>query len=96
MAELRTKIKIHKYEVAKVCSSAKQKLRQAAVKITLDADRCKGCGLCVDACGKHNIKMSESLNKKGCSYAEIIDEEKCTGCGLCYQICPDLVIQIVK
>jgi len=96
MAELRTKIKVHRYEVAKVCSSAKQKLREAKVKITFDVQRCKGCGLCVDACPKHNIKMSESLNKQGSNYAEIIDEERCTGCGLCYQICPDLVIQIEK
>ena len=82
--------------MAKVCSPAKEKLRVAVVKIIFDADRCKGCGLCISACPKQNIKMSDKLNKNGHNYAEVIDEDKCTGCGLCFQMCPDLVIEIDK
>ena len=35
-------------------------------KLTFRSDACKGCGLCVDACPKHLLKLSEEIiNKKG-------------------------------
>ena len=64
------------------------------VKIKFETQECKGCGLCVDVCPKHIIKMSEIFNQMGHRYAEVSDEDKCTGCGLCFQMCPDLVIEI--
>ncbi len=65
-----------------------------AMRIKIDTERCKGCGLCVNVCPKHTLQMSESTNKSGYLYIEIIDGEECTGCGLCFQMCPDLVIEI--
>ena len=33
-----------------------------AAKITFDADRCKGCGLCAAVCPKHIDRKSTRLN----------------------------------
>ena len=66
-------------------------------KVTFATDVCKGCGLCVEACPKDIIILSnDRLNKKGHSPAEITDEEKCTGCGFCATMCPDCVIRVEK
>lgn len=63
-------------------------------KIKFNIERCKGCGLCVIACPRDNIRMSAELNKGGHKYAEIIDEANCNGCGMCFRMCPDIVIEI--
>jgi len=108
MAQAKMKSKVHKYEkdsifqkdrkmgtrVAPASSASEVAKPSTKVKIKFDIERCKGCALCVDACPRTNIRMSEKLNQKGHRYAQIIDEEKCTGCGLCYQMCPDLAIEI--
>lgn len=65
-------------------------------KVTFDADRCKGCGLCVDACPKKILIMSESLNAKGYHPAAIINEKDCIACAFCATMCPDVVIRIEK
>jgi len=33
-------------------------------KIVIDEERCKGCELCIPACPKHIIVMSEKYNKR--------------------------------
>ena len=66
------------------------------VKIIFDIEKCKGCGLCVEACPTDNIRMSKKMNNKGHHYAEIVDKDKCTGCGMCFQMCPDMAIEIEK
>ena len=63
-------------------------------KVTFDIARCKSCGLCVMACPKGALRMSEGTNQAGNSYAEMFDSEKCTGCGMCFMMCPDLAIEI--
>lgn len=62
--------------------------------IKIDAERCKGCCLCVSECPRGCIRMSEIFNKSGNSFAEVNDIENCTGCALCCQICPDMAIEI--
>ena len=64
------------------------------VNIKVDAERCKGCCLCVSECPRGLIRMSEVFNKSGNPFAEITDLEKCTGCALCCQMCPDMAIEI--
>ena len=35
-------------------------------KLTFKTDVCKGCGLCVDACPKHLLRLAtDKINKKG-------------------------------
>lgn len=66
-------------------------------KVTFREERCKGCELCVNACPKGIIKISENrLNAKGFRPAEIIDQEACIGCAFCATICPDVVIEVEK
>ena len=62
--------------------------------IKVDAERCKGCCLCVSECPRGFIRMSEIFNKSGNLFAEVADIENCTGCALCCRICPDMAIEI--
>ena len=65
-------------------------------KVTIDTDRCKGCGLCIEACPKKILVMSEELNAKGYHPAAVTDENACIACAFCAMMCPDVVIRIEK
>ena len=60
----------------------------------IERDRCKGCGLCVDACPKHVLEISEEVNTKGYFPAYQAHPEDCIHCGVCCTICPDVAITI--
>ena len=69
----------------------------AKFTITINEDRCKGCGLCARACPKQIVALSKTkINSKGYRPAEITDIEECIGCASCARTCPDAVIEIVK
>ncbi len=60
-------------------------------KLTFREERCKGCGLCVTACPKSLLRLSNTrLNQKGYTPVELTDPEKCIGCAFCATMCPDL------
>lgn len=64
-------------------------------KVTFVTDLCKGCGLCVAACPKGIVQLSQTkLNAKGHHPAEVTDSEKCIGCAFCATMCPDCVIKV--
>jgi len=65
-----------------------------AGKIIIDAERCKGCGLCVTACPKNDIVISNRSNKAGYFPAQPVNKNDCTGCAMCAIICPDAVIEV--
>ena len=66
-------------------------------KLTFDTNRCKGCGLCVEACPKGLLTIArEKINQKGHHPAEITDQEKCAGCAFCAMMCPDCVITVER
>lgn len=65
------------------------------VKITYEAERCKGCHYCVSFCPKGCIRPSGEINAKGYKLVSF-DEEACIGCGSCYTVCPDYAITIEK
>ena len=68
-------------------------------KVSFDVNRCKACGLCVEACPKKIIRLSAAeMNSKGYHPAEIAEEdkEKCIACAFCATMCPDVVIKIEK
>ncbi len=66
-------------------------------KVKFDADRCKGCSLCVSVCPKKIIALSkEKFNAKGFHPAEVIDQDKCIACGFCATMCPDCIITVEK
>ena len=67
------------------------------VKITVDEQGCKGCGLCEDACPKRIMKKrAGALNAKGFHPAGCADLEACIGCGFCAIMCPESVIIVEK
>jgi NAD-dependent dihydropyrimidine dehydrogenase PreA subunit len=53
------------------------------------SDRCKGCGLCVEACPTHSLRTAAVLNHLGYHAVEFLPGTGCTGCGLCFYACPE-------
>ena len=66
-----------------------------AGKITIDTERCKGCGLCIIVCPKSGIVISDKSNKNGFFPAEAKNSD-CTGCCLCAIICPEVAIEVSR
>lgn len=63
--------------------------------ITVDETRCKGCGLCVNACPKGIIRLAPGrINAKGYSPAELTDAAACIACAACALMCPDVAITV--
>lgn len=66
-------------------------------KVSFNQDRCKGCGLCVEACPLKIVALdSTKINKKGYNPANVVDIEKCIGCTNCATMCPDEVITVER
>ncbi len=66
-------------------------------KVTIDTERCKGCGLCTGACPKQILRIdARRINRKGHSPAEVTDESRCIGCGFCAVMCPDCAITVER
>ena len=62
--------------------------------IVLDANRCKGCELCIPACPPGVLRMSTQRNSAGYLLPELI--EGCTGCSACLLVCPDFCIDVYQ
>lgn len=56
--------------------------------VRIEADQCKGCRLCVEACPNHCIAIGSRINKLGYQHARF-ESEQCTACGLCFYVCPE-------
>ncbi|KPU46319.1 NAD(P)H-quinone oxidoreductase subunit I, chloroplastic [Oxobacter pfennigii] len=67
-------------------------------RVYFNEDKCKGCGLCRDACPKKIIVISDKLNAKGYHPATVSKEDmkECIGCASCGRMCPDVVITVEK
>ena len=65
-------------------------------KIEVDIDRCKGCELCIPACPKDVIGLSETFSGSGYYPATMVNPEPCNGCRLCAFVCPDVAITVYK
>jgi 2-oxoglutarate ferredoxin oxidoreductase subunit delta len=65
-------------------------------QVKVDARRCKSCELCVPACPKNIMVISDAKNELGFKVAICKNEADCTGCLACAQVCPDLAIEITK
>ena len=48
--------------------------------VKIDADKCVGCGGCIDLCPSIAISMIDDL--------VTIDDQLCTECGICVKVCP--------
>ena len=63
-------------------------------KVTVEKNRCKGCGLCVNTCPKQVLAMSKEINDKGYFFACPENQQACIGCRFCAFMCPDVAIRI--
>ncbi|MBN1823786.1 MAG: ferredoxin family protein [Endomicrobiales bacterium] len=66
------------------------------MKVIINAEKCKGCALCIEVCPKKSLKISENFNKSGYRPAVFIEGGECTACGFCFQMCPDVCIEVYK
>jgi len=62
-----------------------------AMKILINRQWCKGCGICVAFCRPGALE----LNSRDVESKAVWDAEKCIHCGLCELYCPDLAIEHV-
>lgn len=66
------------HAIAKECKTAECK---ALAKITIDPEKCKGCGLCQKGCPVQAIEGEARETR-------IINQDKCIKCGTCLVSCP--------
>ena len=64
--------------------------------VVVDAEKCKGCDLCVVACPAGVLCLAKEVNGKGYHYSEMARPEACTGCANCGRVCPDAVITVYR
>jgi len=65
------------------------------MKIKINEERCKSCGLCVAFCPKKVLYISDKRNLHGYKVVAFNEPKKCTMCGVCYLMCPDVVFERV-
>ncbi|NLB66989.1 MAG: 4Fe-4S dicluster domain-containing protein [Bacteroidales bacterium] len=64
--------------------------------ITVDTEKCKGCGVGIPNCPTGTIALSKEVNSKGYNYLYMANPESCTGCTNCATVCPDAVITVYR
>ena len=47
--------------------------------VEIDHEKCAGCGVCVDICGVHAIRIEDD---------KAVVSEECVECGACVNQCP--------
>jgi 2-oxoglutarate ferredoxin oxidoreductase subunit delta len=70
------------------------KTTQSGGTVVIEADRCKGCELCIPACPPGVLSMSVEKNALGYYYPILADG--CTGCTGCHLVCPDFVFEVYR
>ena len=78
-------------------SEASTEKKKAKGRIEIDAERCKGCQICLTFCPKNCISVAKEPNLKG-YYPAVYDdpEQKCNGCTICAVTCPDIAIEVYR
>ena len=65
------------------------------VKLTIQTEHCKGCGLCVEVCSQGALQLASRLTRKGNHPVEL-KSESCTGCTNCALVCPEAAITVSR
>ena len=56
-------------------------------EITIDKDKCTGCGECVDICPAEVLELQDDK-------ATAANIEECLGCESCVETCPESAIEL--
>lgn len=63
--------------------------------VVISSERCKGCGLCIDACPPRVLALDVGVvNALGYHPVALTDAAACTSCAKCARMCPDAVLTI--
>ena len=65
----------------------------APLRVLIQAERCKGCRLCLVVCPPKVLGMGP-LNAQGYPVAVLLDNDRCTSCTACALICPESAITV--
>ena len=71
---------------------AGKKKKRPHGEVYIEAERCKGCGFCVEFCPRKVLALSSGYNSKGYHPPTVVNIKECTGCDLCGMFCPDFAI----
>ncbi|MEA4892010.1 MAG: 4Fe-4S binding protein [Peptococcaceae bacterium] len=64
-------------------------------QVTIDFERCKECGYCVNFCPRKALAIGGVINKRG-YYPPVFEAEKCIACGTCARVCPEGAVEVMK
>ena len=65
--------------------------------VTINAERCKGCDLCVVACPVNVLALQpKEVNNRGYHFAFTANPDACIGCAACATVCPDACIEVYR
>lgn len=66
------------------------KKKQRDIRVTVNEQRCRSCGICIDLCPEKVLIAEKPLLK-----AKVVDLPACTGCRVCEWLCTDWAINVV-
>ncbi len=69
-------------------NNAAAKPEVAKPSVTIHADLCKACGLCIIHCPKNILSASDQINELGYP-TTLVTGDDCSGCANCYLVCPE-------
>ena len=81
-------MELFRFEVPMAKQEKDRAIGAAAGLVKIDANECKGCGLCVESCPPKCLSLEQRLNSYGVHPAYYLGG-RCTGCGICFFACPE-------
>lgn len=58
-------------------------------QLTIDKEKCNGCGECVDICPAEVLEMKDEKS-------EVANIDECLGCESCVETCPESAITLTE